>query len=281
MTLGQRARTIAACVCMWAIAMAVRTDLNAQADTAAATSNQTLPGPATATFFPGSVSLNSGLSSPLEDANVITNLSVEQGVTLIHHGSNRLVPFVTMLASRDRRGFDWNNKILLHSGTKFVRGFRSGVVQFGAGYAYENRFNSGISQGRPIWFGNYWFGWQLSTAGRFPGSSWATVGTPAPTEQKNVIAMSSIDQGVAILKVAHGAMIPFIEHLVALDTAGRPWNNRQLLGEGIKFRVPIGRGTIEAAAVYKQERRWIERRFRAGPTAVVNLWYGWDPSGGN
>lgn len=100
----------------------------------------------------------------------------------------------------------------------------------------------------------------------------------APTERKNVIAMSSVEQGVTVLRASRIAIVPFIEHFVALDSAGRPWNNRHFAGEGVKVRVLAGGGTIEAAASYKQERRWTELRSGTGATATANLWYGWDPS---
>lgn len=241
-----------------------------------------------ATFFPGSLSVNSGFASPLEDENLITSYSLEQGFTLIRRGSNRLVPYLTVLGAGDRAGLDWNNKVVMQGGLKYARGFRSGVVQVGGGYAHESRFISGTSQGRALWFGNYWFGWNASPAGRrtrrlvsaFPGSSWATVGTPAPTEQRNVIGMAYIEQGIAVLKVSRAAVIPFVEHMLALDSAKRPWNNRQTVGEGVRLRVPIGRGTIELTGVYKHERRWIARQSRGAATASVNFWYGWDPSRG-
>jgi hypothetical protein len=238
------------------------------------------------TFFPGSVSVNSGLASPLEAENVVTYYAVEQGFTLFHRGSNRVIPYITLSGSGDRAGFDWNNKVIWQTGVKWARGFQFGVVQFGAGYAHETRFASDISERRATWQGSYWFGWSGAIPSRrsrrlwsgFPGSSWSVVGTPAPTEHDNFIGMWSIEQGVRMAVIAGVGLIPFVEQTLTIDSAGRPWNNRNVYGEGLKIRVPVGRGTLEAAGVYKHERRWIEQRTAAGLTASANLWYGWDPS---
>jgi hypothetical protein len=238
------------------------------------------------TSFPGSVLINSGLASPLEDENVLTNYSLEQGFTILQRGPNRVIPFLTVSGSRDRAGLDWNNEVLWQAGMKFARGFRSGVVQFGAAYAHENRLSSGISEGRPSWFGNYWFGWSGTLASRrsralvpgFPGSSWSFVGTPGPTERANFIGMWFVEQGIAVARVASVTIVPFAENMLTIDSAGRPWNNRYHAGGGLKFRIPVGRGTIEAAGTYKHERRWKEARTAGGITASVNLWYGWDPA---
>ena len=121
MTRRRAARRIAACGLLWTIAVEVPTGVDAQASTTTATATQTSPSPiahSPATFFPGSLSLGSGLSSPLEDDNLLMTFSLEQGVSVMRRGSNRLVPFVTVLASGDQRGFDWNNKVTVQTGTK-------------------------------------------------------------------------------------------------------------------------------------------------------------------
>jgi hypothetical protein len=238
-------------------------------------------------FLPGSISVNTGMASPLEPDNTTTYLSVEQGFTALSRGAHRIIPFVTVSAASDRAGFDWNNRLVWRGSVKYARAFRSGVIEVGGGYAQERRLNSGLVAGRPVWFGNYWFGWSGAIPSRrsrsflsgFPGSSWSVMGTPSPTEyQNNFIGMWSVEQGIGAMRIGRVALVPYGEHTLTLDSAGRFWNNRSLGGGGLKIRVPVPRGTFEIVGAYKHERRWIQQQAASGLTASANLWYGWDPS---
>jgi hypothetical protein len=236
--------------------------------------------------FPGSAWTNSGYASPLERDNLLTTYAFEQGITLVRRGPHAVAPFASVTVTTDRQALDWNNKAVSQVGVKYSRAFRAGVVQAGAGYSYERRFRSGLAAGQPIAFASYWFGWNGRLGGRsshgmwssLPGTSFASVGNHAPTERKNVIATVYLQQGVTMATVAKVSLVPFVEHTVMFDTAGHSWNNRRIHGEGLKLRVPVGRGVLETAATYKHERRWRDRQSANGLTASVNFWYGWNPS---
>jgi hypothetical protein len=245
------------------------------------------PSRAAATSFPGSAWVNSGYVSPLEPGNLLTTYAFEQGVTLWKEGAQTLVPYGALTVTLDEEGLDWNNKALSQVGLRYSRAFGNGVVQAGAGYAYERRFRSSQAVGQPIGFASYWFGWNPPVrgtgAGRLwsslPGTSWAAVGNHAPAEGNNVIATVYVQQGLTVATIGNTPVIPFLEHTLTVDAAGHPWNNRSVLGEGLKLRVPIGGAVLETAAIYKHERRWHDGSSASGMTASVNLWYGWNPAG--
>ena len=190
------------------------------------------------------------------------------------------------MATRDLHALDWNNKVVSQAGVRYARAFGRGIVEAGAGYALEHRFLSGRAPGQPMAFARYWFGWNPELRGRrargalssLPGTSWAAVGNHAPAEGRNVIAIAHVQQGVTAATLGPAALIPFVEVTLSADSAGHPWNNRRLIGEGLKARVPVGRGVIEAAAVYKHEWRSRGGESAAALTASVGLWYGWNPS---
>ena len=171
-------------------------------------------------------------------------------------------------------------------GLKYSRVFGRGIVQAGAGYAYERRFRSSLGMGQPIGFASYWFGWNHDLrAGRprrlwssLPGRSWAAVGNQPPAERNNVIASVYVQQGVTVASVSRVSLVPLVEHTLTIDSMGHSWNNRRIFGEGVKLRVPVGKGVIEPAAIYKHERRWRDGQSADGLTASVNFWYGWSPS---
>lgn len=236
--------------------------------------------------FPGSFWVNTGYPSPLEPGNLLTTSSVEQGLTVAEEGPHSLTPYVALTITQDQQGLDWNNKSVTQLGLRYARSFRNGVVQAGAGYALERRFRSGFAVAQPVGFAGYWFGWnpglRAASSRRLwsslPGTSWASVGTHAPAEGQNVIATLYVQQGITMARFADVALIPFVEHALTLDSRGRPWNNRLMHGEGLKVRVPVGPALIEAAALYKHERRWLDDRSAGGWSGSINLWLGWKPS---
>lgn len=236
--------------------------------------------------FPGSFWVNTGYPSPLEPGNLLTTSSIEQGLTLLHDGPHSLTPFAALTITHDQQGHDWNNKSVTQIGLRYARAFRNGVVQAGAGYAVERRFRTGSLAAQPVGFAGYWFGWNpaLRDSGArrlwssLPGTSWASVGTQAPAEGQNVIASLYVQQGITVARFGAAALIPFVEHSVTLDSRGRPWNNRLMHGEGLKIRAPLGRAVVEAAALYKHERRWLDDGSAGGLSASVNVWLGWKPS---
>ena len=244
------------------------------------------PEPAPATSFPGSAWVNSGYISPLEPGNLLTTSAFEQGITLVKRGPHRVAPYAALTITQDGEGLDWNNKVVSQIGLKYSRVFGSGIVQAGAGYAYERRFRSSLGMGQPIGFASYWFGWNHDLRGgrprrlwsSLPGTSWAAVGNHAPAERNNVIASVYVQQGVTLARVSRVSIIPLVEHTLTIDSVGHSWNNRRILGEGLKLRVPVGHGVIEPAVIYKHERRWRDGQSADGLTASVNLWYGWSPS---
>jgi hypothetical protein len=241
---------------------------------------------ASVTRFPGSAWVNSGYVSPLEAGNLLTTYAAEQGFTLLTREPHSIIPFAAITIVQDQRRLEWNNRALSHIGLKYRRTFPQGIVQAGGGYAYEHRFRGGTSTGQPVGFASYWFGWNPGLRpsrprrilSSLPGTSWGTVGNQAPAERHNVIASLYVQQGLTVVTLLDLSVIPFVEGSASADSAGHSWNNRRMHGEGLKLRLPVGTGVLEAAATYTRERRWREGRSAGGPTGSVTFWYGWNPS---
>ena len=162
------------------------------------------------TSFPGSAWVNSGYISPLEPGNLLTTSAFEQGITLVKRGPHSVAPYAALTITQDSEGLDWNNKVVSQIGLKYSRVLGSGIVQAGAGYAYERRFRSSLGMGQPIGFASYWFGWNRDLRGgrprrlwsSLPGTSWAAVGNHAPAERNNVIASVYVQQGVTLARIS-------------------------------------------------------------------------------
>ena len=198
------------------------------------------PTPGSAVHFPGSFWMSSGNVSPLEAGNLVTTYAAEQGFTVLKRGPHTVVPYGALTVSTDQQGFDWNNKAVPQVGLRYARAFTRGVVQVGAGYAYERRLRSKTGIGQPIGYASYWFGWTGHLSGRssrsfwssLPGTSWASVGNHAPAEGHNVIGSIYIQQGITAARVGKLSLIPFAEHTLTMDSGGQPWNNRRIRGGG-------------------------------------------------
>jgi LysM repeat protein len=245
-------------------------------------------GPTYVTTAPGNAWSTGGNLSPVEKDNLLNYSHLEQGFTLWRNGKNAIVPYVSVDTAADSEGYDWNNKAVVRAGAKYVRSFRLGIVSLGGGYAYEKRFRSDFERGEPYGFGSYWFGWDLPTkepASRklfssFPGSTWGIGGNLSPAEKGNVQAQLYAQQGVTLTKLKGISLIPYVEDTLNVDTKKLVWNNRNILGAGLKLARPIGSGILELGAVYKDENRWITNQRAHGVTGYVNFWYGWNPAVG-
>jgi hypothetical protein len=227
--------------------------------------------------FPGVFATRVAYSSPVERRNLLSVTSIEQGFSLWTSGPHAVVPYAALRAGVDQHGFDWNNKAVGQLGVKYVRAFSHGVVQLGAGYAYERRLETDFRAGQPMAFGNYWFGWSPFEPGRrsFPGSTWGAVGNDQPAEGDNIIGTFYVDQGVTVVSLGRLGIIPFVELTISADSERRSWNSFRMFGEGIKVLLPIPGGTIEAGTVYRQERRWLDGSSAEALGGFANFRYGW------
>jgi LysM repeat protein len=235
--------------------------------------------------LPGSFWVVAGNLSPIEMNNQMLSEHLEQGLTLWRDGKNSIVPYVSVDATSDSKGYDWNNKLTLAAGMKYIRGLPHGVVQVGAAYASEQRFKSANDNSQLMGFSSYWFGWQPLTSVSdcehcpiFPGSSWGIVGNVSPAEHNNVIGLLYAQQGVRIGKLKRVSIVPYFETTLGWDSQDKPWNNRRVLGGGIKGAIPVGSSIINIGGVWRDEYRWLNKQRASGWTVYVDLWSGWNPS---
>src|SRR5437773_9098974 len=148
--------------------------------------------------LPGQAWTSIGNLSPIERNNSYVQSYVEQSAAIFasDSGSLTLTPYVSLGLVFDTKGYDWNNKIEPRIGVKLNKFFRTGVVSIGSAYAYEDRFKSLKSSGL-ILYAQDWVGWQpvSDKARRFPGSSWAAVGTISPVERGDMLGPAGFSQG--------------------------------------------------------------------------------------
>jgi hypothetical protein len=225
--------------------------------------------------LPGSAWDVTGNISPAEHGNVISAGYAEQGVTLFRGKTYSLVPYVSLGATLDTKGYDWNNRLTATGAVKLVKNFSHGIVSIGGGYANEYRFKSGMRKSAPVAQAVYWFGWQPN--GRLPGSSWGVLGNISPVERNNLIATAYIQQGVRVAKIKHNSLVPFAETTLSKDTDENDWNNRHIYGAGLKVVVPGPSRVCELGASYQREHRFQSRISASGFSVFVKMWFGWNP----
>lgn len=227
--------------------------------------------------LPGSFWNVTGNVSPVEKGNIISSSYLEQGITMFHKDALSLIPYVSLAPTFDSKGYDWNNRLISTVGVKAVKRFDSGMVSVAGGYANEEHFKGdGQHAGAPYIRADYWFGWGLGNG--YPGSSWGIVGRNiSPTERNNRIAAVYLQQGVVVHRFHGLALIPFIEATASEDTARHDWNNRFLVGAGVKVVNPDPSCGCELSVSYQREHR------QSGLSAsnvmlAAKFWFGWNPS---
>lgn len=105
----------------------------------------------------------------------------------------------------------------------------------------------------------------------YPGTVWSSVGTLSPAEKGNVIALTHVEQGVAIKGFEF-----FGQGTLGLDSKGFSWNNRVLGGIGGRFTQSIKRGMVRGSASWVQENRWQTNQTVSGWVLAAETWFGWN-----
>src|SRR5262252_1021223 len=164
--------------------------------------------------LPGQGWSSLGNLSPIEHNNGYFQSYVEQGAAVFANNSGRftVTPFVSVGLVLDTKGYDWNNKIQPRAGIRVNKFFHHGVVSLASAYSYEERFQSTSSNGLTL-FGQDWFGWQSVSerSSRFPGSTWAAVGTLSPVERGNIIGQGYASQGIVAKRFGSTVLVPYVE----------------------------------------------------------------------
>ena len=109
--------------------------------------------------FPGHVWASSGLVTPLEPRNWITNASAEEGVAVWRVRQVDVVPFAALTVARDTKGNNWNNKNVGDLGAKAQRFVPGGVVEAGVAARVESYLKPQTVRSGPVAFVNFWLGW--------------------------------------------------------------------------------------------------------------------------
>jgi len=229
--------------------------------------------------LPGQTWTSIGNLSPIERGNNYVQSYVEQDAALFatNSGSITLTPYVSLGMVLDTKGYDWNNKVEPRIGMKLNKVFRNGVVSIGSAYSYEDRFNSLQSSGLVL-YAQDWFGWQpvAEKAKRFPGSTWAIVGTLSPVEHGNIITQGFVSQGVVAKRFSKMALVPFGQLTLSRDTQGFDWENKALYGSGLKIVIPRDEVYTEIGTVYLHERRFQSGQSAGGLTVFANFSFSWN-----
>ncbi|MBV9183179.1 MAG: hypothetical protein JO356_17895 [Acidobacteria bacterium] len=229
--------------------------------------------------LPGLAWSTMGNFSPIEHNNGYSESYVEQGATVFasNSGSTTVTPYASLGLVLDSKGYPWNDKIEPRIGVKLNRVFRSGVVSVGSAYSYEDRFKSATGSGLIV-YTQAWFGWQEVShkSNRFPGSSWVVLGNISPVENGNVLAWSHISQGIVAKRFSKATLVPYGEVTLARDSKHFDWNNKAVMGTGVKAVFAQGDTYSELGAAYLEEHRFYSGGSAGGLTLFLNVSYSWN-----
>jgi hypothetical protein len=229
--------------------------------------------------LPGQGWTSLGNLSPIEHSNGYSQSYIEQSAAVFATNSGLLTvtPFVSLGLVVDTKGYDWNNKILPRAGIRANKFFRHGVVSVGSAFSYEERFRSTSSSGLTL-FAQSWFGWQsiFESAARFPGSSWAAVGTLSPLERGNIIGQGYASQGVVAKRFGRTALVPYVDATFSRDSKGFDWENKAVYGSGMKIGIPHHDLYTEIGASYQHEQRLQSGRSAGGLMLYMNCSFAWN-----
>jgi hypothetical protein len=229
--------------------------------------------------FPGQAWNVTGNQAPTEGNNVQSTSYVEQGVTVYKSGSFTVTPFVSLMFSKDTKGYDWNNRVLEQGGIKLNKYFKHGIVSVGTAYEYEDRWQSGRKAGNIMGFAQYWFGWQpvADKNSRFPGFTWGAVGNLSPIEHNNLIGITNVEQGYVLHRFGKVAIVPYVNATFSADSQKFDWENKNVIGSGLKAVLPGRHTDAELLAGYLHESRFISGQSAGGFAVQLRLWAGWNP----
>jgi hypothetical protein len=229
--------------------------------------------------LPGQGWTSLGNLSPIEHSNGYSQSYIEQSAAVFATNSGLLTvtPFVSLGLVVDTKGYDWNNKILPRAGIRANKFFRHGVVSVGSAFSYEERFKSTSSSGLTL-FAQSWFGWQsiFESVARFPGSSWAAVGTLSPLERGNIIGQGYASQGVVAKRFGRTALVPYVDATFSRDSKGFDWENKAVYGSGMKIGIPHHDLYTEIGASYQHEQRLQSGRSAGGLMLYMNCSFAWN-----
>ncbi|PYV53603.1 MAG: hypothetical protein DMG91_16655 [Acidobacteria bacterium] len=229
--------------------------------------------------FPGQSWTTIGNLSPIERNNFYLQSYMEQNAAVFSAYSDSLTvtPYVALGLSLDTQGLNWNNKAQPRFGIRINKSFRHGVVSIGSGYAYEKRFN-GTTSSAPVLYLQDWFGWQSAAEkhSRFPGSSWFALGNISPVERGNIIGQGYITQGVVARKFSNFSLVPYAESTIFRDTKGFDWDNKILVGGGVKAVIPRRELYTEVGLSFAHEKRFDSGRSASGLTFFTNFSFEWN-----
>jgi hypothetical protein len=188
-----------------------------------------------------------------------------------------LTPYVSLGLFLDTQRYDWNNKVEPRVGVKLNKFFRNGVVSLGSAYCYEDRFQS-VQSSDLIFYVQDWFGWQSAAekSSRFPGSSWAAIGNISPVEHGNIIGQGYVSQGAIVKRIGSTALVPYGDFTFSRDTKGFDWDNKALVGTGVKAIIPHGGLYTEIGAAYLNEHRFQTGHAAGGLAVFMNFSFGWN-----
>jgi hypothetical protein len=240
--------------------------------------------PAAPLTLPGSFWITTGDVGPAEPDNVVTQASLEQGITAWREGAWFLVPFVGASLTADSQGYEWNDRHPATVGVKLQRRIANGVAHAGGGVMFERDPATGRDRHATA-FAGYWAGWQLDSRAHVSGSPFAlpgsinvSTGLLTGRDPHNWLSYVTVQQGVTAFRLTGIAAVPYGSLGVSFDSKGRPWENRARGDAGVKVVRSITGGVIEAGVAQRFQRELKSGQQTSAPVVFVNLWIGWNPS---
>lgn len=222
--------------------------------------------------LPGTAWNSTGILSPAEKGNLISQTYAEQGIKVNLTESLALVPYGSLGATFDSEGYDWNNRIGAAAGVKLVQSLPNGIVAVRGGYMVEHRLKSDLDEGSAFAQAEYWFGWD--GAGTYPGSSWGAVTYNTPFEQGNTLGVLYVQQGYRAHRDDDWSLVPFVEATLSKDTEGYDWNN--YLRGAVGAKAVINGCGCEVGLAYAHEERFESDTTEDGLIAFIRFSFGWN-----
>ncbi len=222
---------------------------------------------------------------PTEENNVIGSALIKKRWPRWSLGKLCFEPFASLSVSGDRQNFDWNNRAILKTGFELRRSRANHYLETGVGYVSEHRFQNGIQEDQLLFFFEAWKRWgaeardEADIPGRTSGSFWIGGGNQYPTEPGNATVGLDVQQAITLKVTEAGSFRAVGKVYSSVDSEGFSWNNRAVLGLGLKFyRSKFVAGYFDVGMLYQREWRFEEDIAQSSIVVYLEIWQGWHPS---
>lgn len=181
----------------------------------------------------------------------------------------------------------WNNSTTMRGAVNFhTRVGKHLGINVSVGPNWYREFSTGIAKTAVTIEGNYYYYRRFPVQDPHPAHIWGyhrdamvlelfgNAKYPAsldPGDTNIVFSPGGILSTEFLKKNTKWQFVPFVDFVFSLDRDRKDYNNKIVLGAGVKFRYPIRHGKIFIGAKGEADRRWISNTTKYG----VRIFAGW------